>query len=72
MAAMQVDGLLGAQIDGVAVAGSADGGKGLFAPFEGIAPVTVDEVRGSGSKPSRRRWRKRTGKREGGRARERR
>lgn len=57
MAAMQIDGggdLLGAQIDGV-VAGSAGGaaaaggGKGLAAgmaaPFENIAPVTVDEVR---------------------------
>ena len=56
MAAMQIDGgsLLGAQIDGVVVAGSAGaggggGGKGLAAglaaPFESIAPVTVDEVR---------------------------
>ena len=53
MAAMQVDeggSLLGAQIDGV-VAGpaAAAGGKGLAAgmaaPFESIAPVTVDEVR---------------------------
>ena len=58
MAAMQVDSLLGAaQIEeGVVVAGSvAAGGKGLIgvaAPFEGIAPVTVDEVRQSGSRPS--------------------
>lgn len=52
MAAMQVDGgfLLGgagAQIDGVAAAVAAGGGKGGFAaaaPFESIAPVTVDEV----------------------------
>lgn len=50
MAAMQIDGgVLGAaQIDGGAAAAAA-GGKGLAAgtdaPFESIAPVTVDEVR---------------------------